>query len=170
MDGKMWHAMSEDEVLKVLKTSRNGLSSEEAKRRLVEYGPNKLVSRGGVSPLKIFLNQFKDIFVLMLIAAVIISVTMALLKPEGTTEDYADALTIGAIVILNAVIGFAQEYRSERAIEAMRKLTAPKATVIRDGRNVIIPAEEVVPGDILVLETGDRVAADARLLETVELK
>jgi len=170
MDGKMWHAMSEDEVLKALKTSRNGLSSEEAKRRLVEYGPNKLVSKGGVSPLKIFLNQFKDIFVLMLIAAVIISVAMALLKPEGTTEDYADAITIGTIVILNAVIGFAQEYRSERAIEAMRKLTAPKATVIRDGRNVIIPAEEVVPGDILVLETGDRVAADARLLETVELK
>jgi len=168
---KSWHAMSEEKVLEALKTSRSGLSAEEARKRLLEYGPNKLISKGGVNPIKIFLNQFKDIFVLMLIAAVIISVAMAFAKPEPpTTEDYADALTIGAIVILNAVVGFIQEYRSEKAIEAMRRLTAPKATVIRDGHSVIIPAEEVVPGDILVLETGDRVAADARLIEVVELK
>lgn len=167
---RMWHAISDDEVLEALKTSRSGLSSEEARRRLLECGPNKLISKGGVGPLKIFLNQFKDIFVLMLIAAVLISVSMALVKPEETIEDYVDALTIGAIVVLNAIIGFIQEYRSEKAIEAMRKLTAPRATVIRDGRSIIIPAEEVVPGDILVLETGDRVAADARLIEAVELK
>jgi len=164
---KAWHAMSEEEVLKTLKTSHNGLSFEEAKRRLSEYGPNKLVEKGGVSPLKVFLNQFKDIFVIMLIVAIIISVIIAIIRPE---EGYGDALTIGAIVILNAIIGFVQEYRSEKAIEAMRKLTAPRATVLRDGRPVIIPAEEVVPGDILVLETGDRVAADARLIEAVELK
>jgi Ca2+-transporting ATPase len=164
---KAWHAMSEEEVLETLKTSRNGLSSEEAKRRLLEYGPNKLVEKGGVNPLKIFLNQFRDVFVIMLIVAIIISVIIAIIKPE---EGYGDALTIGAIVILNAVIGFVQEYRSEKAIEAMRKLTAPKATVLRDGRPVIIPAEEVVPGDVLLLETGDRVAADARLIEVVELK
>jgi len=168
---KAWHSMSEDEVLEALKTSRNGLSAEEAGKRLLEYGPNKLISKGGVSPIKIFLNQFKDIFVLMLMAAIIISIIMAFAKPEPpTTEDYADALTIGAIVILNAIVGFVQEYRSEKAIEAMRKLTAPKATVIRDGHSIVIPAEEVVPGDILVLETGDRVAADARLIEVVELK
>ncbi|MCS7119796.1 MAG: cation-translocating P-type ATPase [Nitrososphaerota archaeon] len=170
MEGKMWHAMKEDEVFEALKTSHNGLSGEEARRRLLEYGPNTLISRGGVSPLKIFLNQFKDIFVIMLIAAVIISIFIALTKTEGGIEEYTDALTIGAIVILNAVIGFVQEYRSEKAIEAMRKLTAPKATVIRDGKNIIIPAEEVVPGDILVLETGDRVAADARLIDAIELK
>ncbi|MEM2153070.1 MAG: calcium-translocating P-type ATPase, PMCA-type [Candidatus Bathyarchaeia archaeon] len=168
---KAWHSMSEDEVLEALKTSRNGLSAEEAGKRLLEYGPNKLISKGGVSPIKIFLNQFKDIFVLMLIAAIIISIVMAFAKPEPPAmEDYADALTIGAIVILNAIVGFVQEYRSEKAIEAMRKLTAPKATVIRDGHSIVIPAEEVVPGDILVLETGDRVAADARLIEVVELK
>ena len=167
---KPWHAMSEEEILDALKTSRSGLSSEEAQRRLLEYGPNKLISRGGVNPLKILLNQFKDIFVLMLIAAVIISVVMALAKPEAGMEEYTDSLTIGAIVVLNAVIGFVQEYRSEKAIEAMRKLTAPKATVIRDGRSAIISAEEIVPGDILVLETGDRVAADARLIEAIELK
>ncbi|MBS7640541.1 MAG: cation-translocating P-type ATPase [Candidatus Bathyarchaeia archaeon] len=164
---KPWHAMREEEVLEALKTSREGLSSEEAKRRLVEYGPNKLIEKGGVNPLKIFLNQFKDIFVMMLIAAIIVSIAIALIKPE---EGYGDALTIGAIVILNALIGFVQEYRSEKAIEAMKKLTAPKATVIRDGFSVVVPAEEVVPGDILVLETGDRVAADARLIETVELR
>ena len=168
---KAWHSMSEDEVLEALKTSRNGLSAEEAGKRLLEYGPNKLISKGGVSPIKIFLNQFKDIFVLMLMAAIIISIVMAFAKPEPPAmEDYADALTIGAIVILNAIVGFVQEYRSEKAIEAMRKLTAPKATVIRDGHSIVIPAEEVVPGDILVLETGDRVAADARLIEVVELK
>ncbi|MEM2321605.1 MAG: cation-transporting P-type ATPase, partial [Candidatus Bathyarchaeia archaeon] len=104
---KSWHAMSEEKVLEALKTSRSGLSAEEARKRLLEYGPNKLISKGGVNPIKIFLNQFKDIFVLMLIAAVIISVAMAFAKPEPpTTEDYADALTIGAIVILNAVVGF----------------------------------------------------------------
>ncbi|MEM2369412.1 MAG: cation-translocating P-type ATPase [Candidatus Bathyarchaeia archaeon] len=164
---RSWHAMGEDEVLETLRTSLNGLSGDEAKRRLIEYGPNKLLEKGGVNPLKIFLNQFKDIFVMLLIAAVIISVAIALFKPE---EGYGDALTIGAIVILNAIIGFVQEYRSEKAIEAMRKLTAPKATVLRDGRSVVIPAEEVVPGDILILETGDRVAADARLIEVVELR
>lgn len=168
---KVWHSMSEEEVLDALKTSRNGLSSEEAKRRLSEYGPNKLITKGGVNPLKILLNQFKDIFVLMLIAAVVISIAIAFAKPEPPTiEDYADALTIGAIVVLNAVIGFIQEYRSEKAIEAMRKLTAPKASVIRDGRSMVIPAEDVVPGDILLLETGDRVAADARILEAIELR
>ncbi|MCD6470334.1 cation-translocating P-type ATPase [Candidatus Bathyarchaeota archaeon] len=167
----VWHSMSEEEVLRTLKTSRNGLSSEEAKRRLLEYGPNQLISKGGIHPLRILLNQFKDIFVLMLLAAIAISIAMVLSKPEPPTiEDYADPLTIGVIVALNAIVGFVQEYRSEKAIEAMRKLTAPKATVIRDGRSVVIPAEEVVPGDILVLETGDRVAADARVIEAIELK
>lgn len=168
---KIWYAMKEEEVFEALKTSTTGLSSEEASRRLVEYGPNKLISKGGVNPLKIFLNQFKDIFVLMLLAAVAISIFIAFTKPGSSTiEKYADTLTIGAIVILNAIVGFIQEYRSEKAIEAMRKLTAPKATVIRDGRITVIPAEEVVPGDILLLETGDRIAADARIIEAVELR
>jgi len=167
---RAWHAMSEEEVLEALGASRNGLSSEEARRRLIEHGPNKLITEGGISPLKILLNQFKDIFVLILIAAAIISVAMALAKPEGGLEEYVDALTIAAIVVLNATVGFFQEYRAEKAIEAMRKLTAPRAVVIRDGQSIVIPAEEVVPGDILVLETGDRIAADARIIEAVELK
>ncbi|HDI42638.1 MAG TPA: hypothetical protein ENF62_02535, partial [Candidatus Bathyarchaeota archaeon] len=156
-----WHAMSTDEVLKALKTSPEGLSEEEARRRLEEYGPNKLIEKGGVSALEILLNQFKDLFVIMLLIAIVISVII------GETTD---AITIGAIVVLNAIVGFVQEYRSEKAIEAMKKLTAPEARVIRDGKIKIIPAENVVPGDILVLEAGDRIAADARLLESVSLQ
>ena len=162
-----WHAKSEEEIFKLLNTSPNGLSSEEAKKRLLEYGPNKLAAKEGINPLKIFLNQFKDIFVAILLVAVVISVGLYVI---GASEEYVDAVTIGVIIISNAVIGFIQEYRSEKAIEAMRKLTAPKATVLRDGKPVIIPAEEIVPGDVLLLETGDRVAADARLIEAIELK
>ncbi|MCD6470788.1 cation-translocating P-type ATPase [Candidatus Bathyarchaeota archaeon] len=162
-----WHAKSEEEIFKLLNTSPNGLSSEEAKKRLLEYGPNKLAAKEGINPLKIFLNQFKDIFVAILLVAVVISVGLYVV---GASEEYVDAVTIGVIIISNAVIGFIQEYRSEKAIEAMRKLTAPKATVLRDGKPVIIPAEEIVPGDVLLLETGDRVAADARLIEAIELK
>jgi Ca2+-transporting ATPase len=166
-----WHAKQIEETFSSLGTSPNGINSQEAKDRLAQYGPNKLVERGGISPLKIFLGQFKDVFVLMLLAAIVISLLITFSKAEAATiEDYADTLTIGVIVALNAVVGFAQEYRSEKAIEAMKKLTAPKARVMRDGKETIIPAEEIVPGDILLLETGDRIAADARLLEAVDLK
>ena len=167
---QLWHAKTDKEVLETLGTGVSGLSSEEAENRLAEYGPNKLIERGGVSPLKIFLDQFKDIFVLMLLAAIVISVALAITESAAPTlEDYADSITIGVIVALNAVVGFIQEYRSEKAIEAMRKLTAPMASVIRDAKETVIPAEEIVPGDALLLETGDRVAADARLLEVVDL-
>jgi Ca2+-transporting ATPase len=166
-----WHAKQIEETFSSLGTSPNGINSQEAKDRLAQYGPNKLVERGGISPLKIFLGQFKDVFVLMLLAAIAISLLITFSKAAAATiEDYADTITIGVIVALNAVVGFVQEYRSEKAIEAMKKLTAPKARVIRDGKEAIIPAEEVVPGDILLLESGDRIAADARLLEAVDLK
>jgi len=167
---QLWHAKTDEEVLETLGTGASGLTGKEAENRLAQYGPNKLIERGGVSPLRIFLGQFKDIFVLMLLAAIVISVFLAITESAAPTlEDYADSITIGVIVALNAVVGFIQEYRSEKAIEAMRKMTAPKASVLRDGREAVIPAEEIVPGDILLLETGDRVAADARLLEVVDL-
>jgi len=168
---EQWHAKTEEEALATLETDRSGLSGEEARRRLGQYGPNKLIERGGVSPLRIFLGQFKDIFVLMLLAAIVISLFLTFGKPEARTlEDYADSATIGVIVALNALVGFVQEYRSEKAIEAMRKMTAPKTRLMRDGKETIIPAEDVVPGDILLLETGDRIAADARLIEVVDLE
>jgi len=153
--------MSPESILEALKTSHQGLTNEEAKRRLKEYGFNELKERKRVTPLQIFLGQFKDIFVIMLLVATAISFLI------GETTD---AVTISAIVVLNSVVGFVQEYRSERAMEAMRKLTAPKARVLRDGIEEIIPAREVVPGDIVLLESGDRVPADGQLLEIVDLK
>ncbi|NIP67312.1 HAD-IC family P-type ATPase, partial [Candidatus Bathyarchaeota archaeon] len=111
---------------------------------------------------------FKDIFVIMLIVAVVISFSIGQIR--GEMEGIIDAATIGAIVIMNAVVGFVQEYRSEKAMEAMKKMTAPEARVLRDGREQFIPAREVVPGDIVLLEAGDRVPADGRLLEVVDLK
>jgi len=170
-----WHAIGVEEVIHKLQSILKGLSEEEAKRRLSEFGYNELKRRKRASPLQIFLAQFKNIFVLMLIGAIVISVIVGLYEARATAEPhvvletFVDAIAIGAIVALNAVVGFVQEYRSEKAMEAMEKLTAPRARVLRGGRDVIIPVREVVPGDILLLETGDRVAADGRLMEAVDL-
>jgi len=153
--------MEMEKLLDALQAREKGLSEQEAKRRLQEYGPNELVERKRITPLQIFLGQFRDIFVIMLLIAIGISVAIG---------EIIDASTIGAIVILNAIVGFVQEYRSEKAMEAMKKLTAPKARVLREGKEILIPAREVVPGDIVILESGDRIPADARLLEVADLK
>ncbi len=170
-----WHAMETEELMDALRASEKGLSEEEAERRLQEFGPNELVERKRVTPLQILLGQFKDVFVIMLLIAIVISLLVAWYKTtptgaEGSIDEYVDAITIGAIVVLNAVVGFVQEYRSERAMEAMKKLTAPKARVLRNGKEMLIPAREVVPGDIVLLEAGDRIPADGRLFEVVDLK
>ena len=156
-----WHSLEKEQLLESLKANEAGLSTEEAERRLEEYGPNELVTAGGVSPIQIFLGQFKDIFVAMLLFAIVVSVAI---------NEIVDAATIATIVVLNAIVGFIQEYRSEKAMEAMKKLTAPKARVLRNGKEVIIPSKAVVPGDIVLLEAGDRIPADARLLNVVDLK
>ena len=166
---KPWHALDIREVIDVLETSPKGLTNTEAAKRLQKFGYNELVERKRVTPFQIFLNQFKDIFVIMLLAAIILSIIIGWYK-GGEFEEYVDAITISAIVVLNAVVGFVQEYRSEKAIEAMKKLTAPRARVLRDGKETIIPAREVVPGDIILIEAGDRIPADARLFEVVDLK
>ncbi|MEM5799977.1 MAG: calcium-translocating P-type ATPase, PMCA-type [Candidatus Aenigmatarchaeota archaeon] len=175
MEEEKWHALDPKEAMEKLKASEKGLSEEEAKKRLQEYGYNELKERKKVSALEIFLNQFKDIFVIMLLVAIAISVLIGWYEikenPEKSFfEAYADAVAIGAIVVLNAIVGFTQEYRAEKALEAMKKLTAPKARVIREGKEVLIDAREVVPGDILLIEAGDRIAADGLLLESVELE
>ncbi|RLE07153.1 ATPase, partial [Candidatus Aerophobetes bacterium] len=167
--------MEMDEVLRKLEVGINGLNKKEAERRLQKYGYNELKEKKRRTALHMFLDQFKDIFMLLLIVAIIFSVVVGyyetLMEPtKGFIETYTDAITIGVIVILCATAGFVQEYKAEKAVEALKKLTAPEARVIRDGREVTIPAREVVPGDILVLETGDRVPADARIIEAVELK
>ncbi len=156
-----WHSKEIGEVLTELQVDQEGLSREEADRRLGEFGYNELKERKGISPLQIFLRQFKDLFVIMLLAATAISFLIG---------ETIDASIIAVIVILNSVLGFFMEYRSEKAMEAMKKLTAPRARIIRNGSEQVVAARDIVPGDIVLLEAGDRVPADARLIEVVDLK
>ena len=169
-----WHAIEREAVFRTLNASPSGLSTEEAKRRLTEYGYNELVEKKRKTALQMFLEEFKDVFILLLVVATILSVIIGYYESMGTQqgflETYTDAIAIGIIVILVAVAGFIQEYRAEKALEALKKLTAPKARVMRDGREVIIPAREIVPGDLLIIESGDTVPADARIMESFELK
>ncbi len=172
MEKKQWYAKSVEETLKDLNTDENGLTTDEVESRLKTYGYNELVEKKRLTPLQILLNQFKDIFVLMLIAAIVLSVIVGWYKSAGSDslEEYVDALTIGAIVVLNAIVGFVQEYRSEKAIDAMKKLAAHRAHVLRDGKLTTIPAREVVPGDQLILEAGDHIPADAILMDAIDVK
>ena len=172
---KSWHAKKIDEVMHDLDVTHEGLTAQEAQERLKEQGYNELVAKKRRTALHMFLYQFKDIFILLLIAATIFSGIIGYYEllsgqSEQFLEAFADVIIIGAIVIMVAITGFVQEYRAEKALDAMKKLTAPKAHVIREGTDIIIPAREIVPGDILVLESGDQIAADARVLEAVELK
>lgn len=133
-----------------------GLSSKEAKRRLDKYGLNQLEKKKKVSKFKIFLEQFNDFITWVLIGATIIS---------GLMGEKADAVTIIIIVIINALLGFIQEYKTEKSLEALNKLASPTGKVIRDGKIQIVNAELIVPGDVLVLESGDRIPADGFLIE-----
>ena len=155
------HTMSIEEVLKKLKSNLKGLSEEEAKKRLEQYGLNELVAAKKISPLKIFLEQFKDVLVIILIIATVISMLIG---------EILEASVIMAIVFACVILGFTQEYRAEKALEALKKLAAPTATVLRNGRIMEIPAKEVVPGDIILIEAGDRIPADARLIEAIDLR
>src|SRR5512140_3161877 len=137
-------------------SAEQGLLSVEAARRLAEVGPNELRHTEGTSPWRILAGQFASPIVLLMLAAALIS---------GVMREAADAIAIGAIVVINAIVGFLQEYRAERAVLALRSMTAPRAHVVRDGQQTIVPATTVVPGDLLVLEAGDIVAADATLIE-----
>jgi Ca2+-transporting ATPase len=139
----------------------SGLSAKEAKKRLEKYGPNTLAEKKGISPFKILFDQFTDFMVLILLASTAISAFMG---------EITEAITIIAIVIVNATLGFIQEYKTERTMEALKGLAAPTASVIREGETVEIPAEEIVPGDLIVLEAGDRVPADALLVEAKTLQ
>lgn len=157
-----WHALSAVEVLEALKVDpTQGLSEAEARRRLRTYGPNLLVEETGPSALTLFLLQFRDVMVLVLLAATLVSFLVG---------EIGDALTIIVIVIVNAVLGFLQEERAERSLRALRELTAPTARVLRDGVEHRIEARDVVLGDILIIEAGDRPAADGRLIEAASLE
>ena len=156
-----WHQKETKDILDDLQSSSKGLSSEEAQKRLLEYGPNELKEKEKRTLFMMFLDQFKDFMILVLIAAAIIS---------GIIGELVDTIAIIVIVVLNAVIGFVQEYRAEKAMAALKKMAAQIATVIRDGKPANIPAVEIVPGDIVLLEAGKVVPADMRLIETAQLK
>ena len=156
-----WHSMETDEVLRVLKTVSQGLDSQEAKTRLEQYGSNELKVERRISPAKILVQQFKSFLMIVLLIATSISLALG---------EIIDAVVIVIIVVLSAVLGFTQEYRSEKAIEALRSMLSPTASVLREGKEIDVPAREVVPGDIIVLKAGDKVPADARLVETIRLQ
>ncbi len=157
----VWFDQSVPAVLRDLKVSaERGLSDAEAKQRLVQYGPNSIEEARRVSLMKIFLSQFTSPIVWILLAAMVIS---------GLVDEWTDCWVIAAIVILNAVLGCVQEYRAEEAIAALKKMVSLKAKVLRDGNVAEIDASEVVPGDIVLLETGDKIPADSRLIEVVNL-
>ena len=161
MSDKEWHSLSIEEVLRKLRTSEEGLSEEEAQRRLEEFGPNELRKEKGKSPWSIFFDQFKDFLIILLLGATFVSLLIG---------EVLDAAAIMAIVIISAFLGFLQEYRAERALEALKKMAALEALVIRDGRERRILAKELVPGDIILIHAGDKVPADARLIEEFNLK
>jgi len=156
VEDQLWHAIAVDRVLELLETRADrGLSSEEAARRLEVYGPNRLVEQATTSPLEIFLRQFADFIIWVLIAAALVSVAIG---------EWVDATAILVIVVVNAILGFVQEYRAEQSLAALRKLSTPTSRVVRDGKSRQIASETIVPGDVLEFESGDNVPADARVL------
>ena len=152
-----WHSMEVDQVLKELNTDpHQGLSDEEVRSRLEKYGYNELKKEEQVSPFTLFFNQFKNILILILLVAIGLSALVG---------EVVDAVIIAVIVVFCAVLGFIQEYRAERALEALKKMLSPTITGLRGGREEEIPSKDLVPGDILLLEAGDKIPTDARLVE-----
>lgn len=164
----MWHSSSVEEVSKKLKTNINiGLSEEEAQKRFERYGPNNLKEKKKESIFVKFIKQFNDFMIITLIIAAIISAVVSKLNGEA---DYIDSIIIVAIVIFNAIMGLVQEQKAEKSLEALKKMSAPNAKVIRNGRVQEIDATMVVPGDIVILEAGNYVPADCRLINSYNLK
>jgi len=156
-----WHNETFEQVLSYFKTDINGLSEKDARERLHEFGANELEEKKKESILMLLLEQFKDFLIIVLAVAAVIS---------GIKGDWVEALTIIIIVILAGLMGFIQEYQAGKAIEKLRKMAAPHATVIRGGEEQVIPSREIVPGEICLIKTGDMIPADARLVEATNLK
>ncbi len=164
----MWQTLSKEETLRNLKSNeKKGLSKDEVEKRSIKYGKNKLKDKPKESLIIKFLKQFNDFMIIILIIASIISAVISNIQGEN---DYIDSIIIIAIVILNAIMGVIQEAKAEKSIEALQQMTPPKAKVLRDGVTTEINAEELVPGDIIILEAGNYVPADCRLLESFNLK
>lgn len=161
MQTSAWHTLTLDATYERLDTNPKGLTNAEAAKRMLEVGPNELQAAKRVAAWEILLEQFKNVLILILLAACVISLFL---------EHGVESIIIAVIVLFAVLLGFIQEYRAERAIEALRQMAAPTASVLRDRNEVKIPARDLVPGDVILLRTGDRIPADARLLETVNLQ
>ena len=167
----MYYNKSSEEAIKELASSKEkGLTSKEVNFRRQKFGLNVLEEKKKIHPAQIFFRQFKSFIVFILIAAMIISFFIADPHDPSVFGIPLDSFVIGVIIILNAIFGFVQEFRAEKALEALKKLTALKAKVIRNGKEVEIDSKELVPGDIILLETGSKVPADARLVELAALE
>ncbi len=163
-----FHSLSVKETLQVLNVNTKlGLSEAEAQKRLQKFGKNELESKKGKSLLARFFAQFSDFMIIVLICAAFLSFGISLLKGEA---DYIDPIIIFAIIILNSILGVIQEAKAERSLEALKKMAAPNAVVLRNGKQSLIPSSELVPGDIIYLDTGHYVPADARLISCTNLK
>ncbi len=157
-----WHSLEADQVLKELDTDpHKGLTEDEVKSRLEKYGYNELKREKPVSLFTLFINQFKNILIIILLIAIGLSAVVG---------EIVDAAIIGVIVVFCAVLGFIQEHRAERALEALKKMLSPAITVLRGGKEEEVPTKELVPGDILLLEAGDKIPADARIIENYSLR
>ncbi|HKS27117.1 MAG TPA: calcium-translocating P-type ATPase, SERCA-type [Pyrinomonadaceae bacterium] len=160
-DSAPFHTLSIEKALERLESGPDGLSSAEAARRLALYGPNELQTKHSVSPWEILFEQFKNVLIIILL----IATTLSFFLGHGL-----EAVAIAVIVLFAVGLGFVQEYRAERAIEALREMAAPTATVLRDGQELEVSGKEMVPGDITILTTGDKVPADIRLMDAVNLQ
>ena len=165
--GKQWFNKTVEEVEKELGTNKeNGLSSKKVEENRAKYGLNELKEKKKESLIQKFIDQFKDFSIIVLIIAAIVSGVVGIMQGEGFT----DTIIILIVVLLNAVIGVAQESKAEKSLEALKKLSAHAAKVIRNGKETAIPARELVPGDLVIIETGDYISADLRVIEAVNLK
>jgi len=158
---KLWHTQTTEQAFVQLKSQATGLSEANVAERTLGYGPNEIRAAKRISPWEILLEQFKNILILILLGATAISLFLG----HGI-----ESIVIAMIVLFAVLLGFIQEYRAERAIEALQKMAAPTANVLRDGEEINVPARDLVPGDVVILHTGDRIPADARLLEAVNLQ
>ncbi|MDD5468848.1 MAG: HAD-IC family P-type ATPase [Anaerolineales bacterium] len=158
----LWHVLSPQQTELELSTDpETGLSSAEAQARLANYGPNQLPEPAAVSPWQLFLSQFKSVMTILLLAAAIIAFFMG---------DELEAISITVVLLLNALLGFVNEYRAERSVQALKAMTVPFAKVVRDGETNEVPSVDLVPGDLITFEAGDRIPADARLAESWNLR
>jgi P-type Ca2+ transporter type 2C len=162
MTKQRWHSIETESVLRKLQTDpQQGLTPEEARKRLQEYGYNELKEEAKTSPFILFINQFKNTLIIILIVATVLSALIG---------DLLDAGIILAIVVFCALLGFLQEYRAERALDALKKMLTPTITALRGGKDLEIPSKELVPGDLILLEAGDKIPADGRLIEIHSLQ